>query len=217
MTTITISRQFGSHGDTVAQLLCDRLGYRYFDKNLMTGLAVQSGLPAEKLVDLSEEKPRARTLVERLFATFASPLSDPGVWAASAEADAQEQLMVAKIRHLIQAAHAEGNVVIIGRGGQAVLRGLPGVLHVRLVAPLELRIKRHGERAGLAPEEAREAVTRRDQASVDYVKRFYKLDPTDPELYDLIINTDKVTPSTAADLIIKAITSLPAVDRLSQA
>ena len=39
MTVITFSRQFGSHGDTVAQLLCDRLGYRYFDKNLMLGLA----------------------------------------------------------------------------------------------------------------------------------------------------------------------------------
>ena len=39
MPTITISRQFGSHGDTVAQLLCERLGYRYFDKNLMLGLA----------------------------------------------------------------------------------------------------------------------------------------------------------------------------------
>ena len=66
MPTITISRQFGSHGDTVAQLLCERLDYRYFDKNLMLGLAVQSGLPVKKLVDVSEEKPRARSLVERL-------------------------------------------------------------------------------------------------------------------------------------------------------
>lgn len=216
MTTITISRQFGSHGDTVAQLLCDRLGYRYFDKNLMTGLAVQSGLPADKLVDWSEEKPRARTLVERLFATFAPPTGDPGVWAASAAADAQEQLMVAKIRHLIHAAHAEGNVVIVGRGGQAVLRGMPDVLHVRLMAPLELRIKRHGERAGLSPEEASEVVTRRDQASVDYVKRFYNLDPTNVELYDLMLNTGKITPSNAANLIIQAIACMQAKSNLSQ-
>ena len=41
--TITISQQFGSHWDTVAQLVCEQLGYRYFDKNLMTGLATQTG------------------------------------------------------------------------------------------------------------------------------------------------------------------------------
>ena len=209
MATITISRQFGSHGDTVAQLLCERLDYRYFDKNLMLGLAVQSGLPVKNLVDVSEEKPRARSLVERLFASFASPVSDPGVWAASAAADAEEQLTVARIKHLIQAAHAQGGVVIIGRGGQAVLRGLPDVLHVRIVAPLELRIERHGRRAGLDPDAARQAVLRRDQASVDFVKHFYDLDPNDPMLYDLIINTGKVTPSAATDLVIKALACLP--------
>ena len=210
MATITISRQFGSHGDTVAQLLSDRLGYRYFDKNLMIGLATQLGLSASKVVDLSEEKPQAQTLVERLFASFASPMSDPGLWAASAEASTQEQLTVATIRHLIQAAHAQGNVVIIGRGGQAVLRGLPDVLHVRLVAPLDLRIKRHGERAGLDPDAAREVVLRRDQASVDFVRRFYNLDSTDPALYDLVINTCKMTPAAAVELIVQALALLPA-------
>jgi len=207
MATITISRQFGSHGDTVAQLLCDRLGYRYFDKHLMMGLAVQAGLPVEKVAAV-EERPRERTLVERLFASFASPMTDPWVWAASAEAETQEQQTVVKVKYLILAAHAAGNVVIIGRGGQAVLHGLPGVLHVRLVAPLERRIQRHGERAGLAPDEAREVVLGRDRASVDYVKRFYNTEPADVELYDLIINTGKVKPSVAADLIIKTLDSL---------
>lgn len=210
MATITISRQFGSHGDTVAQLLSDRLGYRYFDKNLMIGLATQLGLPVDRVVDLSEEEPRAQTLVERLFASFSSPMSDPGLWAASAEASTQERQMVAKIKHLIQAAHAQGNVVIVGRGGQAVLRDLPDVLHVRLVAALDLRIRRHGERAGLDPEAAREAVLRRDQASVDFVRRFYNLDSTDPALYDLVINTNKITPAAAVDLILQALALLPA-------
>ena len=210
MATITISRQFGSHGDTVAQLLSERLGYRYFDKNLMTGLAVQVGLPIDQVVDISEERPRARSLVERLFANFASPVGDPGLWAASAATETQEQLAVAKLKYLIQAAHAEGNVVIIGRGGQAVLQNLPDVLHVRLVAPLELRIKRHGERAGLSPAEAREAVIQHDHASIDYVRRFYDLDLTNPELYDLIINTGRITPLAAARLIIEAVNQLPA-------
>ena len=208
MPVITISRQFGSHGDTVAQILCDRLGYRYFDKNLMMGLAAQSGMTTEKVVDLSDDKHRARTLVERLFSNYASPQADPGSWAAAAEAKAQEQMTVARVKHLIRAAHAEGNVVIVGRGGQAVLYGLPDVLHVRLVAPLELRIQRHQERAGLSAAAAREYVLKRDQASADFLKSYYNINLNNPILYDMIINTAEVMPAAAAELIISALACL---------
>jgi cytidylate kinase len=208
MATITISRQFGSNGDTVAQLLCDRLGYRTFDKNLMMGLAAQSGLAAEKVVDLPDNQRRARSLVERLFGSYSAPQGDPGTWAATTEAAVQDQLTVARFKYLIRAAYEQGNVVIIGRGGQAVLAGLPNVLHVRLVAPLELRVQRHAARAGLTVEAARESVQERDRASYDFVKRYFNIDRSDPALYDLIINTAKLTPSAATDLIISALTYL---------
>lgn len=210
MAVITISRQFGSHGDTVAQLLCDRLGYRYFDKNLMMGLAAVAGLTPERVIDLTDVKHRARSLVERLFSNYPAPMADPGAWAAGAAAGAEEQMMVAQVKQLIRAAYAEGNVVVLGRGGQAVLHDKPDVLHVRLVAPLELRVRRHGERAGLTPEAAREVVLARDRASVDFVKRYYDIDPADPSLYDLIINTGKVTPAIVAEMIIGALAYLPA-------
>lgn len=210
MAVITISRQFGSHGDTVAQLLCDRLGYRYFDKNLMMGLAAVAGLTPERVIDLTDVKHRARSLVERLFSNYPAPMADPGAWAAGAAAGAEEQMMVAQVKQLIRAAYAEGNVVVLGRGGQAVLHDKPDVLHVRLVAPLELRVRRHGERAGLTPEAAREVVLARDRASVDFVKRYYDVDPADPSLYDLIINTGKVTPAIVAEMIIGALAYLPA-------
>ena len=209
MTVITISRQFGSHGDTVAQLLCDRLGYRYFDKNLMLGLAAAAGLSPDKVVDLSDEKHHARSLVERLFSNYPAPMADPNAWAAAAETSAQEKVHAERVKQLIRATYAQGNVVMVGRGGQVVLRGLPDVLHVRLIAPLDLRIRRHGERAGLTAAEAREAVLARDRASADFVKLYYDADVADPTLYDLIINTGKLAPSAAADLIISALADLP--------
>ncbi len=209
MAVITISRQFGSHGDTVAQLLCDRLGYRYFDKNLMMGLAAQAGVAPEKVVDLSDDKHRARSLVERLFSNYAAPMADPAAWAAGAAFNAEELAMAAQVKSLIRAAHREGQVVIVGRGGQVVLAGLPDVLHVRVMAPPELRIRRHQERAGVTEAAAREQVLKRDEASADFVRHYYDADLADPALYDLIINTAKVTPSVAADLIIKAMECLP--------
>ncbi len=209
MAVITISRQFGSHGDTVAQLLCDRLGYRYFDKNLMLGLAAATGLAPEKVVDLSDEKHRARSLIERLFSNYAAPMADPSAWAAGAEASAQEQAQAAQVGQLIRAAYAQGNVVVLGRGGQVVLRDLPAVLHVRIMAPLELRIRRHGERAGLSPAAAREAVLARDRASADFIRNYYDVDVSDPTLYDLVISTGAISPAAAADLIISALAYLP--------
>lgn len=209
MAVITISRQFGSHGDTIAQLLCDRTGYRYFDKNLMTGLAALAGVTPERVVDLSDDKHRARSLVERLFGSYAAPLADPNAWAASAEALAQEKAQAAQVKQLIRAAWAEGNVVILGRGGQAVLHDLPGVLHVRIIAPLELRIQRHAQRAGLSPAAAREIVLQRDRASADFVSRYHDVDVDDLALYDLVLNTARVTPAAAADLIIDALAYLP--------
>ena len=60
----------------------------------------------------------------------------------------------------------------------------------------------------------RARVSQRDQASAEYVKRFYDVDSADPLLYDMVINTSKMTPAAAADLIIKALNCLPAPARL---
>jgi hypothetical protein len=75
MATITISGEYCSHGDIVAQLLCERLDYRHFDKNLMIGLAVQSGITVKQVNKLPDDKLRARSQVKRLFGDCAAPLS----------------------------------------------------------------------------------------------------------------------------------------------
>ncbi len=84
MTVITISRQSGSHGDTVAQLQCDRLGYRYFDKNLTLELATVAGLAPGTVADLSDEKHRARSLWSVSSATIPLPQRNSSVRRASA-------------------------------------------------------------------------------------------------------------------------------------
>jgi len=101
------------------------LGDRYFGKNLMLGLAAAAGLAAEKVVDLSDEKYRARSLVERLFGNYAAPMADPSAWVAATEATTQDQAQAAQVKQLIRATYAQGNVVVVGRGGQVVLRDLP--------------------------------------------------------------------------------------------
>lgn len=209
MSVITISRQYGSYGDAVAELVCDRLGYRCLDKNLMRELAAQAGLKPNKVIShLSEDQYRPRTLVERFFADAGPYSRHPVMWAEYGAEKGREQLATELIIQLIQAAYQKGNVVIVGRGGQVVLREKPDVLHVRLVAPLGIRIRRHQIRAGLNAEAAREEVLERDLASAEFIQSYYGADVADPSLYDLIINTGGLSLAVAADLIIGTLAAL---------
>ncbi len=210
MAVITISRQYGSGGRELAGLLCERLDYRYFDKELMAQLGDELGLSPQQVVDLPEHRHRAQGLLERLFASAINPLGDPGSWALPARLEAQQRTTAQSFQSLIQAAHAHGNVVVMGRGGQVVLREAPDVLHVRLVAPVEQRVGRVQRREGLSEAEARARIAERDAASLDYLKRYYDCDPDEPLIYHLVLNLGKLTTANACDLVVKALDYLVA-------
>ena len=209
MPVITISQQFGSYGDAVTELVCARLGYRSLDKSLMWSLAAQAGLKLEKLMTLSEDRYRPRTMMER-FAQHLPPYTrHPVMWAEYGAAIGREVLATKSVSQLIQAAYEQGNIVIVGRGGHVVLRDKPDALHVRLVAPLALRIRRRQLR-GLTIEAARAQVTAYDRAAAEFIERYHGVDIADPTLYDLLINTGTLPLPAAADLIIGALAALPA-------
>ena len=210
MPVITISRQFGSYGDAVAELLCDRLGCRILDKSLMRRIAAQLGVKVDKRVESSEDQYRPWTLAERLLSSAGPPTRNAMMWADYGAVTTREQAAAEMSARLIHAAHEMGNMVIVGRGGQVVLRDKPDVLHVRLVAPLAMRIRRHQVRAGLTVEAARMEVLEADRGSADFIKRYYDADIADLNLYDLIVNTGTLPLEAAADLIVEALAALPA-------
>lgn len=210
MSIITISAQYGSYGDAVAELLCDRLGYRILDKGLIRRLAAEAGLKPEKVINFSEDRYRPRTLAERFLESGAPRSRNPVVWAEYGTREARDHAAAEPVMRLLHAAYEMGNVVVVGRGGQVVLRDKPDVLHVRLMAPLEVRVRRHQVRAGLDVEAAREQVLERDRASAQFIRRYYDADVADPALYDLIINTGKLPWEAAAGLIGSALAALPA-------
>ena len=211
MAVITISRQFGSGGTEIAMQVCKELGYQYFEKRLMDRIAADMGLVEQEVIDFSEDKYEAKGILERLFKSKASVMevgawtqSTTGAWTKVSQ-KIGEQDSVAFVNHLILTASKKGNVVIVGRGGQAILKDTPGVLHVRLVAPLETRIQRIQARENLNEEEARKSVEKRDHATADYLKRFHDIDVSDPTLYHLVLNSGKWDVETAVRIIVNAV------------
>ncbi len=125
-----------------------------------------------------------------------------------------EEAALSLARKAVEYACKLGDTVIVGRGGQVILRDEPNVLHVRVVAPLEDRILRvRGDpRAPNQPFErlietrraAHEKIAASDAISADYLKRLYGVDWDDPSFYHLILNTGLRTIEQAADLVIEA-------------
>ncbi len=211
MAVITLSRQLESGGDEVARLLCEKLGYQYFDKRAMVQVGQELGMAASVVQSAVDFKPAAKGLLERWFgSTQRLTGGDPSSWTFTARSDALQDLTIANLMDIITAGYKKGNVVIVGRGGMAALQNKPDVLHVRIQAPQALRVKRLQEHEKLTQEEAQKRIRERDLSDVEWIKRYFGLDSHEPSLFDLIINTAKVTPAEAADLVIKALDALQA-------
>jgi cytidylate kinase len=213
MATITISRQVGSGSYEIATRVAKLLGYRQFDKRLIIKVAAEMGLSENEVVDFSEANYRAAGFLDRLLGRRSEPVAK--VSTRKRDSTGAEALTVEKLdeascidltRTAIRAAHKQGSLVILGRGGQAILKNRPDVFHVRIVAPLDVRIRRiQAEKKGFTAEVAREWATEQDRKTAEYLKRFFGIRWDDPMLYDLVINTAKLEPEMAAQFIANAV------------
>ena len=218
MAVITISRQVGSGGKEIATRLCEQLGYTFFDKRLMAQVATDVGLSTNDIVDFSEDDYKVKGFFGRLFGRGTRRATEPA--SGLAEAAPSERLTVEQldeprcvefVRSTVMAAYQRGNVVIIGRGGQAVLRDLPDVLHVRLEAPEGTRIRRLMEQENSSFAHAYQLMLDRDRAAAQYLTEYFGIRWDDPMLYHLIINTGKLELPAAAQVIVTALQALQAV------
>jgi cytidylate kinase len=215
MAVITVSRQAGSGGDEIAKRVCDLLGYHYFDKQLMTQVAADVGLSRQEMVDFSEEHYKVKSFLDLLLSS--SYVAQVRTWtqdAAGKETLSLQELNEAQcidlIRSTVRAAYLRSNIVIVGRGGQAILKKGPNVLHVRLEAPLKTRVHRIQAREGMGYQAAKSWVAERDEAAAQYLSRFFKIRWDDPLLYHLLINTGQWELEAAAQVIVHAASQLPA-------
>jgi cytidylate kinase len=218
MTVITISRQYGSGGDEIARQICQALGYRLFDKRLVFSTAIEAGLSTMDTLDYSEDSHQVKSFFDRLFRP-STPLFTSRYWKEDLHGiRVQEEISLseAQVLNLVQKAviHAyeTGQIVIVGRAGQILLKDLPIVFHVRIEAPMEDRIQRVKlwlkQEKGMSFETietrraAQDLIDTRDAASSDYLRHHYGIDWADPLLYHMVLNTGKIDLDHATRCII---------------
>lgn len=205
MPIVTISRQYGAGGSSVAASVAAELGAEIVDKKLIEEVANRLSIRPS---DVEAEAERPRTLMERLVRSFST--LEPGMGAGWTPPypdplfDARKEIIILTEQVTREVADS-GNVVIVGRGAGFILRGHPGVFRVFLRAPEEVRVQRLMERLGLTEAEMRRKMHEMDSNRAAYIKQVYGRDWCNPDEYDLVINTGRISYQTAAAIILSGV------------
>jgi cytidylate kinase len=181
MPVITLAREMGSGGNLIAQAVAERLGLYLAGRELINQAARQAGVPEVALSEIDELGllgMRPRPEAQRLYREMAG--------------------------QMIRALAAKDDLLLVGRAGQVILADHPGALHVRVIAPLALRVQRVQEHCHIAPETATAMVEAIDRGRASYLRRHYRARWDDPTLYSMVLSTAKLSISAATDLICRA-------------
>jgi len=209
MRAITISREYGSGGGEIAARLARRLGWQLLDHAVIEETARELDVHETEVEKHDEEYvestlSRIQNRIQQFVPTGATYTGRPSDF-ASPPPTTGTRAYQDTMSQIITAAANTGHVVIVGRGGQVLLADDRDVLHIRVVAPLELRVAYVARREGLDLDAARKRVQAKDRARTRYMKTRYHCQHEDPHLYDLVIDIAVLDLDSAVDLICLAV------------
>jgi cytidylate kinase len=181
---VTISRQAGAGGEQITRLLAEELGWKLLDNARVEELLVERGFPQAVVETFNDRKP---DLWHRL------------------SSDKERYLHYLKLVSYEFA--RQGECIILGRGGQFLFADVPGVLKVRVVAPLEDRVRALIAESGKDARRALQVVQRSDNERTGFHRFLFHAEWDSPYLYDLVINSHRLSPRASADLILERLIS----------
>jgi len=216
MPGVTISAGYGAGGSVVAPAVARLLELPLLDRAISARVAAQLHVSVQE----AEGGAVRRSLTERFFSALAPLTADVlAVGTDGAPGDLGEPLdeagqFRAQAEAIMRAALASG-AVILGRAGAAAFRDEPGVLRVRLFGPAAARIAQAVRFGDVDAATARQRLAEVDRARAQYVRRLYRADINDPELFNLHIDSTVLPLKACAQLIAAAYRALPKSGRAS--
>jgi len=185
---ITISRQLGSGGEQIAEILSELLKWQIYDHEILDYMAENMDVHVKALESVDE---RTISWINDWLAPLFSSKSGEHV----------EQMSYYKhLGKVLLVIAKHGRAIIIGRSAGQILPREKG-LSVRVVAPFELRCSRYAKEKNISVEEAAELVRTSDKRQTGFMKELLQKDIDEPIWYDIVINMEKLAPKSAAKLI----------------
>lgn len=198
MAVVTVSRELGSLGDQIVDLLCEELGYCRVDKTMLTKIAQEAGVDVKAVL----AKERNVTTKPKLISDQMTSLygRQPNAFGKQGSMDDQTYLRI--VRETMIKFATEGNAIIVGRGGQVILQDTSGTLHVHLHADPEIRAQNLMKRYGISKLDAQRRIELSDERKRLYTRNVHKnANWKDLRYYHLALDTGKLGPEVAARII----------------
>lgn len=202
---VCISSEDGAGATEASRLVAETLGFGLINEEILTRAAVEAGVEKQVVADVERRK---STLIKLLEGMGPAHMASGGIVMLPEDVGsgrpASDELRTL-IRSVIEETAAAGRVVIVAHAASLALATRDDVLRVLITASMPTRQRRLADKLEVDEKEAARVIKRSDAGRADYIKRFYKIAAEQPTHYDLVINTDKLTPQDAARLIVDAV------------
>lgn len=194
---ITISASYGAGGSVVGPRLAERLGVPFLDRAIPAAVSARLAVSLDEAL-AREELPQGTLsrllahLAPATLATYGAPVS-PEL--------AQDEHKFRAATEQVLHEYAASGAIILGRAAAVVLRDIPHAMHVRLDGPRDRRILQAMRLQSLDQATAGEQLHVADRSREAYVRHWYQVDPRDPSLYHLVIDSTAIDLDTCIELV----------------
>ncbi len=181
---ITISREYGSGGRYVGRLIADKLGIKFYDKDLIVKLAERTGLTEEYIENNEEQRDSLSILNNGFYAGLSN----------------SDELFIRE-SELIKELASKESCVIIGRCADFILKENKNVLKVFISGTMKDKISRATKIYGIAEKDAEKEINRINKLRANHYKHYTGNEWLEASNYDICINSDLYGVEKTADLI----------------
>jgi hypothetical protein len=199
-----MSQVTGAGGEEIGRLVIEKLGLRYLDDEIVEQAAERGGVTPADIADAERRKSFLHRFLDDLGSGLGAEAHAiarvPSVVGGGLAPDLQRLVVDA-----MQEVAAQGEVLIAAHGAAYALARQPNVLRVHVTASPETRAERLSQSAGLDRNAAERAIRDSDRSRDDYLRRYYGVEHEEPTHYDLVLNTDRLGSSEAADVVARAV------------
>ena len=179
MAIITISRGTMSGGEALAKCLSERLGIPAVSQEILQEASDRFGI--------------SQSLLQQQLEKTKGLIRGPST---------ERNLYLTAIQLALAERAQRGPFVYYGHAGHLLMKGVPQVLKVRVIAPLNRRSQKLSEIEKISLEEAKKIIEKMEEGRIKWTRFLYGVDWRDPSIYDLVINLDAISLESACEMII---------------
>jgi len=178
---ITVSEMVGTSGEKIARQVAKKLGYAFYGEDELFKAADEMGF----LNDVKQLDEKGPTVLEKFFSE-------------------RPKIYLNRLQSVIYEVARKGDAVFFGRGSQLLLHSFDCAFHILVTGSVEKRIERVMEEKHMDREVAEKMVDRSDHDKRGFFRFAFDEDWLNPQLYDLLLNTDKLSIGSAVKMIVDA-------------